>query len=88
MTRTYTARPVWTWKCDRCGFETGDLARQQYGLPSPDVMRDRGWVIADLHGDLCPRCVKESGGPTCDAPEPAHKPTCAVVHRSSGSEAQ
>lgn len=56
MTRTYTTRPIWTWQCDECGFETGDLSRQQYGLPSIEVMRNRGWFIADLFGDKCPAC--------------------------------
>lgn len=59
MTRTYTAKPVWTWKCDECGIEK-HLARSQsgaLGLPSPDEMRERGWFIADSFGDKCPKCV-------------------------------
>jgi hypothetical protein len=63
MTRAHTTRPVWTWKCDECGFETGDLSCQQYGLPSPDVMRARGWFIADMFGDKCPACVKKTTEP-------------------------
>jgi hypothetical protein len=42
--------------CDECGFETVDLCRQQYGLPSADVMRDQGWFIADTFGDKCTAC--------------------------------
>lgn len=63
MTRTYTARPVWTWKCDRCGRES-DLARSQSGtngLPAPDAMRERGWYVAEVFGDLCPECAAASG---------------------------
>lgn len=58
MTRTYTAKPIWTWKCDQCGREH-DLARNQSGaegLPSIDQMRERGWFIAEKYGDLCPPC--------------------------------
>lgn len=63
MTRTYTAEPIWTWKCSRCGGESADaLARQQGGLPSADEMRRRGWRIPDRSDlDLCPVCVKDIG---------------------------
>ena len=63
MTRTYTAQPVWTWKCDRCGRES-HLARQQsgsLGLPTIDYMRDAGWFIAEKFGDLCPICATRDG---------------------------
>lgn len=59
MTRTYTAKPIWTWKCDECGREQL-LAREQsgsMGLPSMDEMRERGWFIAESFGDKCPLCV-------------------------------
>lgn len=66
MTRTYTTKPVWTWKCDQCGRETM-LARTQsgaLGLPTPDEMRQRGWLIADIFGDKCPICLEhESENP-------------------------
>lgn len=58
MTRTYTAKPVWTWKCDQCGREH-ELARNQSGpggLSSMEQMRARGWFIAESFGDLCPPC--------------------------------
>jgi hypothetical protein len=63
MTRTHTARPVWTWKCDECGHEER-IAREQNLLPSPDQMRALGWFIAKHYGDKCPECVMraESGG--------------------------
>lgn len=59
MTRTYTAKPIWTWKCDECGREQ-HLAREQsgsMGLPSMDEMRLNGWFIARSFGDKCPLCV-------------------------------
>lgn len=56
MTRTYTARPVWTWRCDECGHEER-IAREQSLLPTPAAMREVGWFIADLFGDKCPECV-------------------------------
>lgn len=59
MTRTHTARPVWTWICDRCGVEAG-LARTQNKLLGMKAMRALGWFIAELHGDLCPSCVAET----------------------------
>lgn len=58
MTRGHAKRPVWTWHCDRCGATSGDLAYQQSLLPSPAVMRERGWFIADRWGDLCSRCAQ------------------------------
>ena len=64
MTRTYTRKPVWTWKCDECGHED-HLAREQSGangLPSMDDMRAQGWFIADSFGDLCPKCTNQSDG--------------------------
>jgi hypothetical protein len=65
VTRGYTAKPVWTWICDRCGAESG-LAREQSKLLGIRAMRTLGWFIAELHGDLCPRCVAatadENGG--------------------------
>lgn len=57
MTRTHTARPIWTWQCDECGEETDDLGRTQWELPLPADMRERGWFIAKLFGDKCPACV-------------------------------
>jgi hypothetical protein len=59
MTRTHTARPVWTWRCDECGHEER-IARTQTGLPSPDQMRAVGWFIAKRYGDKCPECVMRS----------------------------
>lgn len=56
MTRTHTARPIWTWRCDECGIESGDLAFDSSGLPSYDDMRRRGWFIAEKWGDKCPKC--------------------------------
>jgi len=56
MTRTYTAKPVWTWRCDECGHEER-IAREQSLLPTPAEMRAVGWFIADRWGDLCPECV-------------------------------
>lgn len=56
MTRAHVKFPVWSWHCDRCGATSGDLARHQGHLPSPDEMRRRGWFIADTYGDLCSRC--------------------------------
>lgn len=61
MTRTYASRPIWTWQCDDCGTETEDLAREQSGLPSIEVMRSRGWFIAETFGDKCPACLRKSG---------------------------
>lgn len=61
MTRTFTAQPVWTWKCDRCGRES-HLARKQsgpLGLPTGEEMRAAGWHIAEMYGDLCPICAVE-----------------------------
>lgn len=58
MTRGYTDRPVWTWFCDRCGAVGGDLAYQPSLLPSPQSMRERGWYIANVWGDLCSRCAQ------------------------------
>lgn len=60
MTRTYTDRPIWSWRCDRCGHEDGDIGRTQLDLPTPDEMRERGWYIAPIHGDLCTQCVVET----------------------------
>lgn len=57
MTRTHTPKAVWTWICDRCGRSSGDLAWTQWGLPTIDEMRKRGWFIAELVGDMCPRCL-------------------------------
>lgn len=70
MTRAYTERPVWTWRCDECGFETGDLARQSYGLPSAEVMRLRGWFIAEQFGDLCPLCHEQKARMTGSTSRP------------------
>lgn len=56
MTRTYTAKPVWTWRCDECGHEER-IAREQSLLPTPAEMRQVGWFIAERWGDLCPECV-------------------------------
>jgi hypothetical protein len=58
MTRAFTDSPIWTWKCDRCGRSSGDLATHQSQLPDPDEMRRRGWYIADVYGDLCSRCYE------------------------------
>ena len=58
MTRTFTQNPVWTWRCDRCGREES-LSREQSGLPEVEQMRQRGWFIARLFGDLCPECNRE-----------------------------
>lgn len=55
MTRTHTKQPVWTWMCDECGLEDS-LARTQNGLPEKEQMRQGGWFIAELFGDLCPAC--------------------------------
>ena len=57
MTRTLTQVPVWSWYCDRCAEQGGELAWDQKGLPSPDEMRARGWFIAEKWGDLCPKCL-------------------------------
>ncbi len=57
MTRTHTRSPVWTWKCDSCGYEALPLARVQAGLPSRAAMESRGWFIAEKWGDKCPDCV-------------------------------
>ena len=56
MTRTFTKRPVWTWVCDECGREES-LGRDQSHLPPPEQMRQSGWFIAEVWGDLCPKCV-------------------------------
>lgn len=64
MTRTYTSKPVWTWKCDECGREH-ELAREQSGprgLATMDEMRERGWFIAEKFGDMCPPCVAANEG--------------------------
>jgi hypothetical protein len=58
MTRTYNRSPIWTWQCDTCLTQTIDLARTLADLPDIKVMRERGWFIAELSGDMCPRCVK------------------------------
>lgn len=60
MTRTFTKKSIWTWVCDNCGAEES-LARTQTGLPEKDQMRQQGWFIAELFGDLCPRCNAELG---------------------------
>ncbi|MBN9214700.1 MAG: hypothetical protein J0J04_07790 [Microbacterium sp.] len=64
MTRTVTSRPVWVWKCDRCGREEHFASEQSgvRGLPSLDEMRTAGWHIADNFGDLCPACVRAGEG--------------------------
>ena len=56
MTRCYTKKPVWTWRCDECGYEER-LAREQGTLPTPDELRAVGWFIASIWGDMCPECV-------------------------------
>lgn len=69
MTRTYTKKPVWTWKCDRCGREE-HLAHEQsgpFGLPTMEQMRDEGWFIAESFGDLCPKCVRDRADGSNDA---------------------
>ena len=58
MTRAYSERPVWTWRCDTCRREHG-IAREQSALPTPDDMRALGWWIAPLFGDLCPACYSK-----------------------------
>lgn len=58
MTRTHTKLPAWTWMCDECGREES-LSRDQVGLPEPEQMRQRGWFIAELFGDKCPKCNRE-----------------------------
>jgi len=55
VTRTHTSSPVWTWKCDECGYEAW-LERNQGDLPTPNEMREHGWFIAEKFGDLCPMC--------------------------------
>jgi hypothetical protein len=64
MTRTYTKRPIWTWQCDTCLTQTADLARNIGELPDFEAMQERGWFIAELSGDMCPRCVKVSDSST------------------------
>lgn len=71
MTRAYTTTPIWTWKCDRCGRESTDLAREQQRLPTLEEMRDRGWHIAEKWGDLCPNCVRAREPLTQNNPEQA-----------------
>jgi hypothetical protein len=61
MTRGFVDRPVWTWICDRCGGSSQDLAFTQSGLPSADALRERGWYVAPLYGDLCTFCNNEPG---------------------------
>lgn len=60
MTRAHVRQPVWAWHCDRCQTRRG-LAYLQDELDSPDRMRELGWYIADVWGDLCPGCVAEGG---------------------------
>jgi hypothetical protein len=49
-------RNRWAMFCDRCRYQDPEITLRQQPL---EVYRDRGWYIAKLYGDLCPKCVEE-----------------------------
>jgi len=63
MTRAFTRKPVWTWVCDSCGDEILEVARRQELLPNFGEMEMRGWLLAKVYGDMCPKCQSLENAP-------------------------
>lgn len=44
----------WAMFCNRCRYQDPEITFRQQSL---EVYRDRGWHVAKVYGDLCPKCV-------------------------------